>query len=242
MSLVAFALGAAQQYNKLSAEEREKAIKAKEAAEKTKSELDIYEKKKQIDLLYDKDESKYLTADQFRTFKQTEGPTYAKSGYEIFGTPVGGGKFEVSFKEIKTDKADTGKMFPDAASVQEYIGTTKSQWEKGGLGTPEFTIKGKGDEFEVGVKSASKTDKDGVVKSRIQPFLEPGTVITVPRTTVHKIVTEYGIANLKGKSTVERAIALINIAHPDFREDLIRQAEEMNILAPSSFFANGLKN
>ena len=177
MSLVAFALGAAQQYNKLSAEEREKAIKAKEAAAKTKSELDIYRQKKEIDLLYDKDESKYLTADQFRTFKEAEGPTYAKSGYDIFGTPVGDGKFEVSFKKIEKDKADTGKMFPDAKSVQDYIGITKTEWEEGGLGTPEFTIKGKGDEFEVGVKSASKKDKDGKVT---------GDIITDYQTALNK--------------------------------------------------------
>ena len=176
MSLVAFALGAAQQYNKLSAEEREKAIKAKEAAAKTKSELDIYRQKKEIDEQY-KDEGKFLTADQFRAFKEKEGPTYAKSGYDIFGTPKGDGKFEVSFKKIEKDKADTGKMFPDAKSVQDYIGTTKTEWEEGGLGTPEFTIKGKGDEFEVGVKSASKTDKDGKVT---------GDIITDYQTALNK--------------------------------------------------------
>ncbi len=90
--------------------------------------------------------------------------------------------------------------------------------------------------------TSTKVDKEGQVKSRIQPFLQPGTIVTLPRTTVHQIVTEYGIADLKGKSTVERAIALINIAHPDFREGLIRQAEEMNILNPNSFWASKVKN
>lgn len=167
MSFTAFALGAAQRFNELTAEERKKEIDAAEAAAKSKAELDLYTKKKQIDVLYDKDENKTLTADQLKAFKQAEGPTYEKQGYGIFGTPVGDGKFEVSFKELKKDKTAEGKMFPDAASVQEYISTTKTQWEEGDLGTPEFTIKGKGDEFEVGVKSATKTGKDGKITGDI---------------------------------------------------------------------------
>jgi acyl-CoA hydrolase len=48
------------------------------------------------------------------------------------------------------------------------------------------------------------------------------------------VVTEYGIANLKGKSVAERATALIAIAHPDFREDLAREARARNII-PKGF-------
>ena len=82
--------------------------------------------------------------------------------------------------------------------------------------------------------SSTKKDKDGNIKSRIRPFLDPGTIVTLPRTAVHYVVTEYGMANLKGKSTWERAKALIEIAHPDFREDLMRNAEIMNIWKSSS--------
>jgi butyryl-CoA:acetate CoA-transferase len=77
--------------------------------------------------------------------------------------------------------------------------------------------------------SSTTKDKNGRVKSRIRPVLEPGSIVTVPRTIVHYVVTEYGKAQLKGKSTWERAEALINISHPDFREELIREAEKMGI-------------
>lgn len=77
--------------------------------------------------------------------------------------------------------------------------------------------------------SSTKKDKAGYLRSRIRPFLDPGTITTLPRTVVHYVVTEYGMVNLKGKSTWERAQALISIAHPDFREELMGQALKMNI-------------
>jgi len=51
----------------------------------------------------------------------------------------------------------------------------------------------------------------------------------VPRSIVQFVATEYGVVQLKGKSTWERAEALIGIAHPDFRDELIRDAERMKI-------------
>ena len=63
------------------------------------------------------------------------------------------------------------------------------------------------------------TAKHGTI-SRIVPVFEPGTTVTTTRTDVHYIVTEYGVANLRGKSLRERARLLINIAHPDFRDEL----------------------
>jgi acyl-CoA hydrolase len=46
------------------------------------------------------------------------------------------------------------------------------------------------------------------------------------------VVTEWGIANLKGKSVADRALALVGIAHPDFREDLMRAARENRMIPP----------
>ncbi|WP_291559324.1 MULTISPECIES: acetyl-CoA hydrolase/transferase family protein [unclassified Clostridium] len=62
--------------------------------------------------------------------------------------------------------------------------------------------------------------------SRIVPFLEEGTAVTTSRNDVHYVITEYGIAGLKGKSLKERARALINIAHPNFRAQLIKEWEK----------------
>jgi butyryl-CoA:acetate CoA-transferase len=77
--------------------------------------------------------------------------------------------------------------------------------------------------------SSSVVDREGVRKSRIRPFLDPGTITTLPRVMVNYVVTEYGMINLKGKSTWERAKALISIAHPDFRDELMEHARRMNI-------------
>jgi 4-hydroxybutyrate CoA-transferase len=63
--------------------------------------------------------------------------------------------------------------------------------------------------------------------SRIVPSLAAGTVCTLPRTFVHQVVTEYGIATLKGKSQRERARELIAIAHPDFRTELVADAKRL---------------
>jgi 4-hydroxybutyrate CoA-transferase len=60
--------------------------------------------------------------------------------------------------------------------------------------------------------------------SRIVPVLGPGSVVTVPRTFVHFVVTEYGIARLRGKSIRDRARELISVAHPDFRGELAEAA------------------
>ncbi|MGE5372197.1 MAG: acetyl-CoA hydrolase/transferase family protein [Solirubrobacterales bacterium] len=78
------------------------------------------------------------------------------------------------------------------------------------------------------------TDSEGKLHSRVRPLLTPGAVVTVPRTMVYWVVTEYGKVNLKALSIWERAQALIDIAHPDFREELIQQAEQMKIWRPSN--------
>jgi len=77
--------------------------------------------------------------------------------------------------------------------------------------------------------SSTFTDKDGTVHSRIVPTLRPGSIVTIPRSIVQYVATEYGIVQLKGMPTWERAEALISIAHPMFRDELSAQAREMKI-------------
>ena len=77
--------------------------------------------------------------------------------------------------------------------------------------------------------SSTVTGKDGTVKSRIVPTLTPGSIATDPRSCVQYIVTENGMINLKGLSTWERAEAIISIAAPQFREQLIQDAQKMGI-------------
>jgi acyl-CoA hydrolase len=77
---------------------------------------------------------------------------------------------------------------------------------------------------------SSTYDKKGEPRSRIVSALTSGNVVTTPRTDVMYVVTEYGIVNLKGKSVAERAKALISIAHPNFREQLEREARDKNII------------
>jgi 4-hydroxybutyrate CoA-transferase len=70
------------------------------------------------------------------------------------------------------------------------------------------------------------TAKGGTV-SRIVPQLEPGTIVTVPRVLADYVITEYGIAHLRGKTQRERSQELIAITHPDFRSELKREAERL---------------
>lgn len=70
--------------------------------------------------------------------------------------------------------------------------------------------------------------RDGSLVSRIVPTLKPGAGITTSRNHIHYVVTEYGMIDLYGKSLRQRARELISIAHPDFREDLTRQANALN--------------
>jgi 4-hydroxybutyrate CoA-transferase len=72
--------------------------------------------------------------------------------------------------------------------------------------------------------------KDGTLTSRISAALPPGTVVSTPRADAQYFVTEYGIADVRGKSIPERAQELIKIAHPSFQEQLEREAREYGLL------------
>ena len=77
--------------------------------------------------------------------------------------------------------------------------------------------------------SSTFTDKSGKMHSRIRPTLAEGAIVTDTRANTHYVVTEYGMVNVKGLSAWQKAEAIISVAHPDFRDELIAEAEKMNI-------------
>ncbi|MCH2187370.1 4-hydroxybutyrate CoA-transferase, partial [Myxococcota bacterium] len=98
------------------------------------------------------------------------------------------------------------------------------------LGPRQYSGIGGHEDFVEGVGSAvanrsllclpSTTESEGRRISRLVPSLAAGTCVTTPRHQVDLVITEFGVAELQGRSVAERAEALIHIAHPDFREEL----------------------
>jgi len=74
------------------------------------------------------------------------------------------------------------------------------------------------------------TCKEGKIQSKIVPTMTNGIYMTVSRTDVQYVVTEYGIADLKGQNLRTRVKELIRIAHPDFRAWLEFEARKMNFI------------
>jgi len=113
----------------------------------------------------------------------------------------------------------TGQVAADALSHNYYSGVT---------GMLDF-VRGaaRAEDGKSIIMLTSTSTSDG--KSRIVPMLED-TAVVVPRGDVHYVVTEYGAVNLFGKSLQERAMAMISIAHPDFREELFHKAKERGLL------------
>ena len=72
------------------------------------------------------------------------------------------------------------------------------------------------------------------LESRIVPTLAPGSIVTDTRANIHYLVTEYGKVNLKGLSTWQKTEAIISVAHPQFRDQLIAEAEKMHIWRASN--------
>ncbi|MDH4204974.1 MAG: GNAT family N-acetyltransferase [Desulfobacteraceae bacterium] len=113
----------------------------------------------------------------------------------------------------------TGQVAADALSYNHFSGIT---------GMLDFIRGASGSEGGKSILMLTSTSVDGK-KSRIVPMLND-TAIVVPRGDVQYVVTEYGAVNLFGKSLQERAMAMISIAHPDFREELFFEARKMGLL------------
>lgn len=114
-----------------------------------------------------------------------------------------------------------GQVSCDAVANTLYAGVS---------GIPNFV---RGSNRSKGGKSIimlNSTTEDGKT-SRIVPLLT-NTIVTIPREDVRYVVTEFGAVSLFGKSTQERALALISIAHPDFRDELLEKAKELHMVGP----------
>jgi acyl-CoA hydrolase len=96
-----------------------------------------------------------------------------------------------------------------------------------GIGGHEDFVSGPGLSLEARslLCMPSTVEIDGRVRSRIAPWFDAGTVITTPRHQVDVVITEYGAAELQGKTVHQRGVELASIAHPDFREELMEAAE-----------------
>lgn len=112
----------------------------------------------------------------------------------------------------------TGQVAADALPYNKFCGVT---------GMLDFI---RGSAMSVGGKSFIMFPSISMqgTKSRIVPMLD-NTAVVVPRGDVQYVATEYGVVNLFGKSLQDRAMAMISIAHPDFRDELFHRAKEMNL-------------
>jgi acyl-CoA hydrolase len=115
----------------------------------------------------------------------------------------------------------TGQVCSESSGTRQISGTG------GQVDFAQGAYRSKGGKAFLCMSSTYKNGEKMV--SRVRPILTPGAVSTTPRAMVSYLVTEYGLVNLKGKSTWERAEAIISIAHPEFREELIKEAEKMGI-------------
>lgn len=113
--------------------------------------------------------------------------------------------------------------------ASEAIGTKQYSGSGGQVDFMEGAWRSKGGKAFLALYS-TYTDKSGEVKSRICPTLSFGSMVTTTRNDVQYVVTEYGVADLKGYDLRKRVKDLINIAHPDFREWLTFEAKKLNYI------------
>jgi butyryl-CoA:acetate CoA-transferase len=121
------------------------------------------------------------------------------------------------FGQVNSESSGLQHIGGTGGQLDFVMGAFKSKGGQSFLCTPSVRVK-----------------KDGSLESLITPRLPEGSIVSVPRSATHHVVTEYGCVNLKGKSSWERSELLISIAHPDFREGLIKEAEKMGIWKNSS--------
>jgi acyl-CoA hydrolase/GNAT superfamily N-acetyltransferase len=114
----------------------------------------------------------------------------------------------------------TGQVSTDSLDGVLYGGvSTGPAFHRGALASP------------AGMAIVCLASRTPAGRSAIRPELGPDEAIAIPRADVHWVITEYGTAYLFGRSLAERAVALIEIAHPDFREELLDAAKASGLVA-----------
>ncbi len=145
--------------------------------------------------------------------------TYANNPANIRPNPnfVGINAFlEIDFSgQVNAESVGTRTISGTGGQLDFIIGAQHSRNGKAMLCSPSTYVR-----------------KDGVRVSRIVPTLTPGAAVTTPRSCVQYVCTEFGMVYLRGRNLWERAERLISIAHPDFRDELIKQAEAMHVWRP----------
>ncbi|NUV00264.1 acetyl-CoA hydrolase [Marinitoga sp. 1154] len=114
----------------------------------------------------------------------------------------------------------TGQVCSESIGPKQYSGTG------GQLDTHRGAVMSKNGK---GIIALRTTAKKGTI-STIVPMLPQGSFVTVPRQDLDYVVTEYGIAHLRGKNLKDRVNALISISHPKFREELVKEAKRLGYL------------
>jgi 4-hydroxybutyrate CoA-transferase len=117
----------------------------------------------------------------------------------------------------------TGQGCSETLGFKQYSGTG------GQLDFVRGACMAKGGQSFLALPSTYDSKGDGQ-KSCIVLSLPPGEIVTVPRTDVDKVVTEYGVAELRNKSVSQRVNAMIAIAHPQFREELKAGAKKEGLI------------
>jgi acyl-CoA hydrolase len=159
---------------------------------------------------------------------------------ELYGF-IGQGQVELKPLRITNDPYEVGKcvnlMSVNVTLMVDLTGQACSE----SIGFFPYSSTGGQSDFARGVAlskggkgflclPSTVKKKDGKVQSTITAVLPPGAVVTTQRSDVMYIVTEYGIADVFRKPIVDRVNALISIAHPDFRDDLRKQAVEVGLI------------
>ena len=158
-----------------------------------------------------------------------------QSMYEFMNDNPGIESYPVSYINNPDTIAKNDNMFSINAILEvdllgqcnsEYLEGTQFSGTGGQLDYVRGAFNSKGGKSILAFYSTAHNEQI----SRIVPRLETGAVVTTPRMDTHYLVTEYGAVNLKGRSTRERALDIISIAHPKFRDSLIREAENMFLI------------